>query len=72
MTIEVLSRSASGTCSLTGKTDVEVWAVRAGGGEVQHISTQRLTEVFRILLGVGTSGSPPRTDPPAARSAGNS
>lgn len=57
MTIEILSRQPSGTCGLTGKSGVEVWAVRAGGGEVQHVSTQRLPEVLRVLVGVG-SGIP--------------
>ena len=61
MTIEILSRQSSGTCSLTGKSDVEVWGVRAGGGETQLVSTQRLTEVLRVLIGVG-NGIPPQSE----------
>jgi hypothetical protein len=53
MTIEILSRQASGICSLTGKSGIEVWAIRANGGETQMISTQRLPEVLRVLMSVG-------------------
>ncbi len=57
MTIEILARNPSGTCDVTGKSDIEVWSVRAGGGEVQSISTQRLPEVLRVLSRVG-NGKP--------------
>ena len=58
MIVEVLTRNPSGTCSITGKTGVEVWAIRAGGGEIQYVSTVRLPEVLRLLSGAGTDHGP--------------
>ena len=63
MNIEILGRNEHGTCDLTGKSDIEVWRVRAGGGEVQSISTQRLPEVLRVLARVGDGKAPPPSTP---------
>ncbi|MEZ6055494.1 MAG: hypothetical protein R3C01_02195 [Planctomycetaceae bacterium] len=62
MNIEILGRNPHGTCDLTGKSELEVWSVRAGGGELQNISTQRLPEVLRVLARVG-NGKPPQPVP---------
>ncbi|MEZ5942896.1 MAG: hypothetical protein R3C18_16005 [Planctomycetaceae bacterium] len=65
MHIEITGRNPSGTCDLTGKSDVETWSLRAGNGETQCVSTQRLPEVLRVLSRVGT-GTPPAS--PSKRS----
>ncbi|MCA9028276.1 MAG: hypothetical protein KDA86_23900 [Planctomycetaceae bacterium] len=52
MRIEIIGRESAGTCDLTRKEGIEVWAVRPRGGEVTHVSTQRLPEVLRLLASV--------------------
>jgi len=52
MRIEILGRQ-TGTCSLTGKEAVEVFLLRAGGGETQAVSAPRVVETLRLLCAVG-------------------
>lgn len=52
MRIEIVGRDPTGTCELSGKKDVEVWHVRARGGEVNRVSTARLPEILRVLSSV--------------------
>ena len=74
MIIEVVGRDPSGTCDLTNKSDTETWAIRTGAdAEVQHVCTQRLPEVLRVLTRAGTdaprrSGASQRSPSPAAGS----
>jgi len=51
--IEILERLTEGTCELTRKQGIEVWAVRMRGGQITRVCTQRLPEVLRILAAVG-------------------
>lgn len=59
MRIEIMNRHESGTCALSGKKDTEVFSLRLDNGNVQHVCTQRLPEVLRVLCSVGDgAGSP--------------
>lgn len=53
MRIEILGRKPNGTCDLSRKKGVEVWLLAVDAGHTQHVSTQRLPEVLRILCSVG-------------------
>jgi len=56
MRIEIVERD-EGVCDLTGKKDVEIWAVRPRGGSVTRVCTARLPEVLRVLASVPAAGS---------------
>ena len=60
MKVEIIDRQESGTCSLSGKKETEVFGLKVNGGEVMQVSTQRLPEILRMLccVGAGVSSSP--------------
>ena len=60
MQIQIVGRKESGTCSMSGKKNVEVWGLRINGGDIQLIATNRLLECLRMLTSVGpTPGAKP-------------
>ncbi len=54
MHIQITGRTDSGTCSMSGKKDTEVWHLRVNGGDIQKIATNRLLECLRMLTAVGS------------------
>ena len=53
MQIQIVGRKESGTCSMSGKKDTEVWGLRVNEGEMQLVATNRLLECLRMLTSVG-------------------